>query len=238
MPSVYNIQLRERKAKTIVAVLQDYFGERLHTLSILDLGCSSGIIADVLARHCSYVRGIDIDESAVKFAIDNFSRINLEFATGDAMQTVYDNNTFDVVICSHIYEHVPSPERMFEEILRILKSGGVCYFAGNNRLMYREPHYKLPLLSVLPRSLAHWYMKISGKGDRYHEKHLSYWGLKYLVRQFKVVDYTRKLIEQPSTFGVEYMLVPGSYKWRIAMWVVKNVYWVTPYIWLLEKPAD
>jgi len=57
MPSVYDRQLRERKARTILAVLQDHFGERLSDFSVLDIGCSSGIIADVLATQCASVHG-------------------------------------------------------------------------------------------------------------------------------------------------------------------------------------
>ena len=79
---------------------------------------------------------------------------------------------------------------MMNEIHRVLKMGGVCYFAAGNRLMYNEPHHNLPLLSVLPRPLAHIYIRMAGKANFYYEKHLSYWGLKQLVQQFKRVDYT------------------------------------------------
>jgi len=34
------------------------------------------------------------------------------------------NDRFDFIICSHILEHVPSPEKALEEMHRILKPGG------------------------------------------------------------------------------------------------------------------
>ena len=92
------------------------------------------------------------------------------------MNLPFGDESFDIVICSHVYEHVPDPERMFDQIHRVLKPGGVCYFSAGNRLMWNEPHYDLPLLSVLPRPLAHLYIRLAGKADRYHEKHLTYWG--------------------------------------------------------------
>ncbi len=73
-----------------------------------------------------------------------------------------------------------------------MKPGGFCYFSGNNRVMIMEPHYKLPFLSLLPRPLAHRYMRLAGKGDYYHEKHVSYWGLRELCKKFHIIDYSEK----------------------------------------------
>ena len=126
---------------------------------------------------------------------------------------------------------------MFTEIHRVLRPGGFCYFAGNNRLMYMEPHYQLPLLSVIPRPLAHYYLRMAGKGDYYHEKHFSYWGLRRLCRDFHIVDYSRKVIAEPERFGADYMLKPGSTRQRLANIVASTMPWLAPHIWLLQKPA-
>jgi SAM-dependent methyltransferase len=125
---------------------------------------------------------------------------------------------------------------MMDEILRLLKPGGVCYFAAANRLNMMEPHYRLPLLSVIPRPLSHIYFRWAGKGNFYYEKHLSYWGLRGLVRKFELVDFTRLMIENPQRFSAEYLLKPDALKTRLARWVVKYAYWMVPsYIWLLKK---
>jgi SAM-dependent methyltransferase len=80
----------------------------------------------------------------------------------DALHLPFADDSLDVVICSHVYEHVPEPVQMFREIHRVLCMGGVCYFSAGNRLMWNEPHYNLPLLSVLPRPLAHLYIRLAG----------------------------------------------------------------------------
>ena len=76
--------------------------------------------------------------------------------------------------------------------------------------MLNEPHYNLPLLSVLPRSLAHLYVKLSGKGDSYYEKHFTYWGLKKLVNMFEITDYTPKILSKPAKYKADYMIKPNS----------------------------
>ena len=234
--SVYDRQSRERKAKTMVAVLQDYFNADLRSLTLLDFGSSTGIIANYLSMHFGKVVGIDIDAPAVEFATANFKSDNLQFAQVDSLNTELADRCFDVVICAHVYEHVPDASLMMDEIHRLLKPGGVCYFAAGNRLNLIEPHYQLPFLSVIPRSLAHIYIRWAGRGRFYYEKHLSYWGLKRLVHKFELIDYTCKLIDNPRRFSAGYLLTPDSGKIKLARLGVKYAYWlVSSYIWLLKK---
>ena len=171
------------------------------------------------------------------FARQSFSKPNLSFAQGDAMNLEQADASIDVVVCSHVYEHVPDARRMFGEIYRVLKPGGFCYFSGNNRVMLMEPHYRLPLLSLLPRPLAHIYMRVAGKGKFYHEQHLGYWSLKKLCAAFRLVDYSERIITSPEQYAVQYMLPAGSLKWRVAKWVARHLKWATPHIWILQKPS-
>ena len=233
---MFNVKQRRRKANTMVAVLSHYYGQDLESLTVLNVGGSAGIIDEVLAEHFAKVISIDIDEKAIEYAQDNFNIANVEFQVGDAMKLGFEDQTFDVVICSHVYEHVPDSKVMMNEIHRVLKAGGVCYFAAGNRLMWNEPHYNLPLLSVLPRPLAHLYIRMAGKASFYYEKHLSYWGLKSLVRQFSRKDYTKTIIEDPEAFGAEYMVKPNTKKQKIAVAVASYALWLVPgYIWILKK---
>ena len=71
---------------------------------------------------------------------------------------------------------------MMEEIRRVLTPGGVCYFAAGNRLTLMEPHYHLPLLSILPKTIGHIYVRLAGKANSYYETHLIIWGLRRLQR--------------------------------------------------------
>jgi len=236
--AMYDHTSREKKAQTMLAVLQDYTGNNTQSLKLLDIGASTGIIDNYLADHLSQVIGIDIDQEAIAFAKSSFKKNNLEFRAGDAMSLGFQDHEFDIVVCTHIYEHVPDADKLLQEIYRVLKPGGISYFAAGNRLSIMEPHYRLPFLSILPRPFANLYMRIARKGDHYHEKHLMLSSLKKLVSAFKVHDYTKKIIAEPEKFCAGYMLKPQSSKHKMAKFVSNYAYWLCPsYIWILEKRA-
>ena len=237
--AMYKHQGRERKAKTILAVMQDFLGQTpLPSLSLLDVGSSTGIIDNYLADYFLKVTGIDIDKEAIQYAQKTFKKDNLRFMVDDLMDLSFPDNIFDVVVCTQIYEHVPDAQTMMSEIFRVLKPGGICYFAAGNRMTIMEPHYRLPFLSIIPRPLAHMYMKISGKGDYYHEKHLNLPGLRTLAAGFIVHDFTKKIINDPEKYHADYMLAADSPKHKIAKLVINHTYWLCPtYIWVLEKPV-
>jgi len=236
-PGVFDRAGRRRKAETMAAVLGDFIQGPLASLNLLNVGGSAGAIDIVLAEHFASVLSVDIDAPAIAHAREHFQRGNLRFLVADAQRLPLPNAAFDVAVCSHVYEHVPDASRLMLEILRVLKPGGVCYFAAGNRLAWNEPHYNLPLLSVLPRPLAHRYIRLTGKAERYHEQHLSWWGLKHLVRDFECHDYTARIAADPARFNASYLLPPGSLKTRVARLILRITPWLCPsYIWLLRKP--
>lgn len=233
---MYDHRGRERKAKTMVAVLRDYLRADWGSLSVLDIGSSTGIIAHHLSCCFRSVVGIDIDENAINYARENFKKDNLKFLKEDCLQMSFPEEDFDIVICAHVYEHVANADRLMTEIHRVMKPGGICYFSAGNRIAVNEPHYNLPLLSVMPRPLAHRYMRLTGKGAFYYEKHLSYWGLKRLIRNFEWIDYTKRIIENPELFHASYMIKHGTMKFTLARLIVNYAYGLCPsFIWLLRK---
>jgi len=187
---VHNREHKEKKAKTICAVLQDHIGNHIQKLSVLDIGASTGIIAHYLGTRVKYVAAIDIDAPAIEHAVKTYTAPNLDFLVGDAMNLSFGSSTFDVVICAHVYEHVPDAKRMVTEIHRVLRKGGICYFAAGNKLQFIEPHHRLPLLSMMPKQLADLFVRAMGKGDHYYERHLTYWQLRSLLASFRFFDYT------------------------------------------------
>jgi ubiquinone/menaquinone biosynthesis C-methylase UbiE len=234
----YDRERQAQKAEKTLAVLKDYYGgpDSLEKLVLLDIGCSAGLMTIRYAEDFGFTVGIDIDEPAVSYANDNFASARVEFQVGDGMRLDFNDSTFDVVTCTHIYEHVPDYNKLMSEIRRVLRKGGICYFAAQNRITFIEPHYFLPFLSVLPKFLAHRYFRLFKKGEFYYENLLFLGQLKRLVKDFEIVDYTLKILQDPERFHVTELVSPNSLKQKMAIQVLKNAYFLCPtFIWLLRK---
>ena len=94
---------------------------------LLDVGCGSG---DFLLRasYCGYdVFGIDFDPTTIEIAKSrglNASVINIT--------DIEDDDLYDVIVLSHVIEHVEDPVLLVESIYKKLKPGGYFYVATPN----------------------------------------------------------------------------------------------------------
>lgn len=234
--SMFDVTGRQRKAQTALCVLRDVLGADVARSRLLNVGSSSGIMDAVFATAFGEVIGIDIDEGAVAHARENFRRDNLRFELGDGLDIPFPEASFDVLVCSQVYEHVPDQPRLMAELERVLRPGGVCYFAATNRFIVMEPHFRLPLLSWLPPRLADAYMRMTGKGRRYYERMRSYRGLRRLVARFDVIDYTAVVLEDPESYAFDYLVRPGSLTQSVSSFVARRLPWICPgYLWVLRK---
>lgn len=238
--AVHDTSMRSYKARKTLAVIADWAGGEelpLGQLRLLDVGSSVGYLTRAYAKLFGEVIGIDIDGDAVAFARDNNDAANLHYLVGDSMRLPFPDSSVDVVTCSQVYEHVPDAQQLMNEIYRVLKPGGACYFAAGNRFVLIEMHYGLPLLAAIPKPLAHLYLRALGRGSQYYETHLSYRGLKQLAHRFELIDYTLRVIREPERFSLTEIVKQGSLKQRVALAVLPYIYWLSPtYIWVLRKP--
>ena len=232
---MFEVDGRLKKAKKVIKILQKHLGE-LSNKNLLDIGCSSGIMTDYYADFFQEVDALDIDQKAIEYALSNTKNKNINFILSP-LEELQVEKRYDVMICSHIYEHVPDSSILFERIYDLLKSGGVCYFAAGNRYQIYENHYNLYFLSYLPKKLANFYLKITKKGDYYYENHLSLPKLNKITKKFIKHDFTLEVIKHPNRYEADDMLEQNSLKHRIIVLLSKIFYFFIPtYIWVLEKP--
>jgi 2-polyprenyl-3-methyl-5-hydroxy-6-metoxy-1,4-benzoquinol methylase len=230
-----NIKGRTQKFKKILSILQD-FQSNTRSLNCIDIGCSSGIITSSLEDYFSMAIGIDIDQEAVQYAKDHFSSPRVQYLIADSMALPFRDNAIEVIICNHIYEHVPNANQMMREIYRALKENGFCYFSAGNKHMIIEGHYHLPFLSWIPKPLAHLYLKLAGKGNFYYEQHLSLRGLKQLVKEFQIYDYTLSIIRDPEKFFAKDIFNTQTFLYKLIRCLAPYLYpWIPTFIWVLRK---
>jgi 2-polyprenyl-3-methyl-5-hydroxy-6-metoxy-1,4-benzoquinol methylase len=234
--SVFDSNDRINKAKKTISVLVDYLS---HTsdLILLDIGSSTGIMTNEYATYFREVVGIDIDSKAVKYANDNFKKKNISFINLPIEETDFKSASFDVITCSHIYEHVPSDHVLMENIYKLLKPGGICYFAAGNKYKIIETHYNLPFLSYFPKKIANFYIRIFTNHKEYYENLKSLGQLKKLVYRFEIIDYTLKILQKPSKFSANDMIRENTLKYLLVNFLSRIGYFIIPtYVWILKKP--
>jgi SAM-dependent methyltransferase len=238
-PRMLDQEFRTRKARKILAVLREALaGCDLTSLRVLDVGASAGIIVGELGRVFGEVVGIDIDEAGIEQGRRFLTGPNQELRVGDAMDLAFEDETFDVAVLNHVYEHIPDARRAFDEIWRVLRPGGTVYVASPNRLAAIEPHHKLPGLSWLPTRVADLYVRAAGKGDRYYERPRTFRGLKRLTARFEFEDWTARIIRDPARYAAEDVVGRDAFVTKLPRIVLSALHpFVPTYIVVLRKPG-
>jgi SAM-dependent methyltransferase len=100
---------------------------------VLDLACGRGRCADILAQ-ATRVMGIDISGVAINMAQQSHrDKPNFFFDRMDAHNLSFPTHSFDIVLFIDAIEHVLDADRVFTEITRVLKPGGVVLATVANR---------------------------------------------------------------------------------------------------------
>ena len=102
--------------------------------SILDLGCGAGVdlcVASILVGEKGSVIGIDItpamvEKSRFHATLVNFSNITVNEGSFESLPV--DDESIDVVISNGAINLVSSKENVFQEVFRVLRSGGYFTF--------------------------------------------------------------------------------------------------------------
>ena len=118
-------------------------GRYLRTgVSALDLGCNDGALSLYMAGRGCRVLGVDLAENAVLTARAGAERhgvIGAEFRQIDFVRDWTAPAAFDLVLCSHVIEHVPDDEAFLKKIAFSLKPGGalVLFTPTVHSILYR-----------------------------------------------------------------------------------------------------
>lgn len=114
---------------------------------IADIGCGSGEITSRLAaRHPEAgIVGVDILEGSVAYARRKYSSLapRVQFQQGDAFELAFEDEQFDLVVCRHMTQSIPEPERVLAELKRICRSGGWIHLLSEDYGMLYMPEGSL-----------------------------------------------------------------------------------------------
>jgi SAM-dependent methyltransferase len=112
-------------------------------LKALCAGCGVGFVPYILARHTAWTYiGGDFDQEYIDR--HPWVRERVRILRLDLTAMPFPDDTFDLVICNHVIEHVPAWETLAQELHRVVRPGGLVYVATPN--IYRP---KVPLRILL-----------------------------------------------------------------------------------------
>jgi 2-polyprenyl-3-methyl-5-hydroxy-6-metoxy-1,4-benzoquinol methylase len=157
-------------------------------LRVLDVGCGSGLNSQAMAALGHRVSGVDLSEAA----IERYRSQGFEGRAADIEEGLgYPDDSFDIVFCAEVIEHMTSPEILASEMKRVLKPGG--------RLILTTPNS------------AFWLYRVLGVlgytvGELQHPKHFQYFSRRSLLKLLEQAGLKRE-----ETAGRNmYMILPGG----------------------------
>lgn len=163
-------------------------------VKILDVGCGVGdktekLISKLNQNKILGIYGLDIlppDEIRLKSII--YKKLDIE-------NEVYpfEENTFDIVICNQVIEHLLNKDFLLEEVYRVLRKGGFFILATENiasidnifsLILGQEPVTQVTSSKYRTNSiLSAQYMQKELNGNKYEHKNVnSYFGIKRIFR--------------------------------------------------------
>jgi len=108
----------------------------LNGKQVLDVGCGGGILSESMARRGASVTGIDLGDKPLQVAKLHAleSKVNVEYLKISAEEMAAAHpQTYDVVTCMEMLEHVPDPASTIKACAQLVKPGGSVFFSTINR---------------------------------------------------------------------------------------------------------
>lgn len=103
---------------------------------VIDVGCGGGILTEAMAAANATVVGIDMAEGPLAVARlhqhESGAEVDYRQATAEEL-AAREPESYDVVTCLEMLEHVPSPAQIIKSCSQLVKPGGHVFFSTINR---------------------------------------------------------------------------------------------------------
>jgi 2-polyprenyl-3-methyl-5-hydroxy-6-metoxy-1,4-benzoquinol methylase len=144
---------------------------------VLDMSSGCGTFVLHGLRHGRDVWGIEPEDWKLEYFRQKAALLDLPEATSRRIVKAFGESlpfadaTFDVVTSYQTIEHVADVGACIDELLRVVKPGGVVHLSSPDYQSFFEPHYRVPFLPTMRKDLAARYLSLLGRPTL---------GLKYL----------------------------------------------------------
>jgi SAM-dependent methyltransferase len=122
--------------------------------AILDLGCSSGSFLEFIRSDAWKLFGVEMSADGAKTAE---GRSGAKVFVGDILDAPFPPESFDVITCFDVLEHLHEPRKVLAKVKEWLKPGGIFYVLVPNIDSAEARFFKSYWCGLeLPRHLFHY----------------------------------------------------------------------------------
>ena len=132
--------------------------------TLIDVGCGGGLLCENLAEHSKEVKGIDMSNEAIEIAKTHQTLKNLKIDYEEiALEGLLKKSKkkYDVLTCMELVEHVPDPEKLIKDCVKITNRKADLFFSTLNRNLIS---YIIAIIG------AEYILSILPKGTHKYEK--------------------------------------------------------------------
>jgi len=109
----------------LIAFIEDAIAKK--QFPILDAGCG---------RHGNWIRRFGPDAHVIGMDLGSDLAADVPSVCGDLAKIPFQSDSFSLVFCRSVFEHLVKPDEVLNEFHRILKPGGRCVILTPNRYDY------------------------------------------------------------------------------------------------------
>lgn len=121
---------------------------------LLDVGCGSGIVMRAAEGIFNQAYGIDISAQIIR-------DIQGKVICADGEFIPFKEKTFNAVVCFSVLHHLYESQRLFSEIYRVLKKGGILYIDHDMEMKFFKLFFPLIKIYRYIFNPARRYMKLN-----------------------------------------------------------------------------
>jgi len=151
--------------------------------TVLDIGCGTGGLSEILSGQCERYLGIDYHRHVLQFAAPDR---NSSFLQCDASSLPFPADTFDFIFAFDIVEHLesgrPQQRKFFAEIKRVLSPLGMLFLTTPNYWYPYDAHSDLCFPQLFPGFLRDKYIRV--RNPDFLEEHGTFDAIHLLTPKF------------------------------------------------------